>query len=511
MENGKFDGPDWEREKYLQVIEECGKKKVFVNGRLYMSWSLEDEVSQRIAIAQIYELEIITQEEIAKTFGIHIKTVYNYIQAFAIDGAYGLISQKRGPKGSSKINPRLRGKILVIALKEGILEYGAIQKRLEGWNEQASLATIRQVLIEDGIIDEKGSIVNNTVGQRVFFDKQDEGQLFFNLDYQNKKENDKVVSKEIEKFEYQDTDNKSSDFYSSSKINPRRYYSQAQRMYLDQSERGDYNTYAGGLLFVPLLRHYSFLPTIKKIIDIETYEGYTLEELCLTLFYFDTFNYRSMEDFKKAYPEEFGTLIGRSLSPSLFTLRRFLHRVKEREVSEKLIDEFSLLYLKKGLAKWGVIFIDGHFLPYTGMYRICIVCHGVRKIPMKGSYNFLGVDVTYNPWIFLIRSSREDLLRKIPEMIENAKRIGRKAGVSEEDIENLIVVFDREGYSSELFRYLDGRDMDKRKRRAIFITWAKYTEKWVYDVADDKFDNELTLTYKIVTAVFKLPRFPRFG
>jgi hypothetical protein len=166
-------------------------------------------------------------------------------------------------------------------------------------------------------------------------------------------------------------------------------------------------------------------------------------------------------------------------------------------VSEKLIDEFSLLYLKKGLAKWGVIFIDGHFLPYTGMYRISMGFHGVRKIPMKGSYNFLGVDVTYNPWIFLIRSSREDLLRKIPEMIENAKRIGRKAGVSEEDIENLIVVFDREGYSSELFRYLDGRDMDKRKRRAIFITWAKYTEKWVYDVVDDKFDNELTLTYKI--------------
>ena len=118
--------------------------------------------------------------------------------------------------------------------------------------------------------------------------------------------------------------------------------------------------------------------------------------------------------------------------------------------------------------------IDGHFLPYTGMYRISMGFHGVRKIPMKGSYNFLGADEKYNPWMFLIRSSREDLLRKVPEMIENAKRIAKKAGVSEEEIENLIVVFDREGYSAELFRHLDGRDMDKRKRRAIFITWAKY-------------------------------------
>ena len=76
------------------------------------------------------------------------------------------------------------------------------------------------------------------------------------------------------------------------------------------------------------------------------------------------------------------------------------------------------------------------------------------------------------------------------------KKIARKAGVSEEDIEKLMVVFDREGFSSELFRYFDGRDLDKRKKRAIFITWAKYTEKWVYNVAAEKFDKEMTVFYK---------------
>lgn len=123
--------------------------------------------------------------------------------------------------------------------------------------------------------------------------------------------------------------------------------------------------------------------------------------------------------------------------------------------------------------------------------------HGVRKIPMKGNYNFMGADERFNPWIFLVRSSREDLLRKVPEMIEKAKEIGRKAGVNQEEIDNLIVVFDREGFSAELFRYLDGRDRADRKRRTIFVTWAKYTEKWVYDIAAEKFDKELTVTYKI--------------
>src|SRR5947209_605767 len=83
-------------------------------------------------------------------------------------------------------------------------------------------------------------------------------------------------------------------------------------------------------------------------------------------------------------------------------------------------------------------------------------------MPMKGSYNFLAVDERFAPWLFLIRSSSEDLLQKIPELIEKAKRIGEQAGVSRQRLDQLIVVFDREGYSAELYRYLDGKDQGVR-------------------------------------------------
>ena len=90
---------------------------------------------------------------------------------------------------------------------------------------------------------------------------------------------------------------------------------------------------------------------------------------------------------------------------------------------------------------------------------------------MKGSYNFIGVDAKFTPWIFLVRSSSEDLLEKIPEMLEKAKRIGRDIGLSEQVVDDLILVFDREGYSAELYRFIDGRDRKDKKRRAIFISW----------------------------------------
>ena len=42
-----------------------------------MSWLVEDNLSQRIAIAQIYELGIASQEELARVFGVNAKSVYN--------------------------------------------------------------------------------------------------------------------------------------------------------------------------------------------------------------------------------------------------------------------------------------------------------------------------------------------------------------------------------------------------------------------------------------------------
>lgn len=119
---------------------------------------------------------------------------------------------------------------------------------------------------------------------------------------------------------------------------------------------------------------------------------------------------------------------------------------------------------------------------------------------MKGSYSFIGVDEKFKPLIFLLRSTTEDLLKKIPEIIGKVKEIGTKAGISKEQIDDLIVVFDREGYSAELFRYLDGRDKDDKKRRGIFISWAKYSEKWVNEIEEKKFDRSVTITYEIQKA-----------
>lgn len=483
-----------EKTEDIQVIESEGTKKVLINGQPYMEWKVEDGMSQRMAIVQLYNSGLRTKEGLSELFGIHINTVQNYIDDFARDGAVGLIEEQKGPKQRWKITPSVKAEILRTLLLERITTYAEIQEKLKGKGYRISIESIRQVLIENGFVKERIEIDGNTQGDFfTYLEKDDDDQLKLSLtwDKTNVKTNEAKGIKAVEGLDLQ---------FIESKEKNRSYYSPAQRIYLDQLEQGIYNSYAGGLLFVPLMRQYNFLPTIRNVINIETYEGYSLDELCLTLFYFDLFRFESMENFKTVYPEEFGMLIGRSSSPSLYTLRRFLHKVKELSKSEEVIDEFGKEYLRRDVAKWGVLYIDGHFLPYYGIYCISMGWHGVRKIPMKGSYNFIAIDEKFNPLLFLVRSSSEDLVQKIPEIILKAKKLGREAGVNEDDIKNLIVIFDREGYSAELFRILDGRDKDNGKFKTRFISWAKYTDKWMDAIEDEKIDKIVTVSYEMQDA-----------
>lgn len=324
---------------------------------------------------------------------------------------------------------------MLIVLREGIWKLESIQQRLqEAWHEEVSLPSIQQVLVENGLGEPTPGGVGDAVIQGDLFAKDPEPQLVLLLDSPASQSKEPVGTGSIGEKQSATGDSSAAGGKAGAADLGRGWqrdsYSPAQRVYLDGLEQGAYNAYAGGLLFVPMLARYNFVPTLSRVIKMVTHEGYSLAELGLALFYLDAFGFRSLEDFKRAYAEEFGVLMGRVQSPSLFTLRRFLHQLRETGKGEALMEEFGLTYLKSGLAAWGVMYLDGHFLPYYGMYAISKGWHGVRQMPMKGSYNFLAVDERFAPWLFLVRAWAEDLLQKIPELTQ-AGQTDRGASGSE--------------------------------------------------------------------------------
>lgn len=443
-----------------------------------MRWEAWDVTAERMAIVQLNELGMVTQEELAEGFGVHVNSVTNYVAAFKANGSNGLKSEQRGPKQSWKLVPEMRGKILWIVLRDGIREYSGIQERLkEQWEEKVSIESIRQVLLENGLVEEN---IGMQPEQGNLFGEKKVEALGLKFEWGAERESSAIKDKgERDGCKGEGVGGKRN----------RSHYGQAERVYLDQLERGIFSAYAGGFLFTPLIERHHFIEMIQKVIGVPMHEGYSLRQFCLAFFYFDIFEFRSIEDFKTVYPEEYGVLIGRSVSPSIYTLRRFLHRVRGLKKGDALIEAFAKEYLKSGLVQWGVFYIDGHFLPYHGMRVITMGWHGVQEKALKGSYQFLAVDERFNPFLFLLTPSSDDLLEKIPEMIEAGRRLGREVGIK---VEDMTVVFDREGYSAELFRKLDAMEP-----KVKFVTWAKYKDRWVWDYKEEQFDKSVLVQYEI--------------
>src|SRR5258708_38459730 len=273
----------WCPEKAVNVVTCEGRTRVLVKGQPYMSWLAGDEDCTRLAIVQIYDCGLGTQEELAQAFGRHVNSVRKYIAEFAGGGIRALMAERSGPRGHWKITAGLRGKILQVVLREGICKLEAIQQRLaEDWEEEVSLPSIQQVLEENGLREPQVRGEESAVIQGELFSPQPERQLQLSLDgaggqgiagssepsQSNVSKKGPVMDAEVGAGEKE--------------LENRRNYSRAQRIYLDQLEQGDYNAYAGGLLFVPLLARYDFLPMLRKVITITTYECYSLDELGLT-------------------------------------------------------------------------------------------------------------------------------------------------------------------------------------------------------------------------------------
>lgn len=479
--------------RLIEVVHCQGINAVLVNGSVFMSWKEYDEGSKRLAIVLLYRAKKATQAALSEAFGVHINTVGKYISRYEQEGLEGLIEHPRGPRRRWKVGPEIRKVIVEVAVRDGIVDEEKIRSEVEGKGVEVSRRSIREVLEENGLTEMREC--GEEEEQRGLFDGavDDQQQMldFGVRGHEGTAGDGEGCSSESDR-------KRSEQEVTDLRAGVRSSYSRGQRRYLDRLEEGDYNAYAGGLLLTALIEKCSFLQILKRVVDIPHHEGYSLEGMCLTLLYLDVFGFRSIEDYKKAYAEEFGVLIGRATSPSPYSVRRFLHRVRALGKSEQLIDEFASEYLRSGIAEWGVMYIDGHFMPYYGFMPIVKGWHAVRQKGMKGSYNFLGVDGHFTPWIFLVRSAMEDLLQKIPEMVGKVREIGRKVGIEEERLGKLVVIFDREGYSADLYRLLDGRE--EGTKRVLFISWAKYTDKWIYEIPEESFTETIEVSYEIKEA-----------
>lgn len=243
--------PDWSVEETIKVLESGGISKVLVNGQPYMTWDTGDEASRRMAIVQLYVSGLGRQENLARIFGVHVNSVQKHIADFTERGFLGLISQTSGPKTNWKVTPRVRAKIMMIIFEEKISGLKAIQKRLkDGWHADVSLSSIRQVLMENGMSEEKPNAVDNELLPDDLFYGARENQLGFNFG-SARKIDCTVVSAWARGKDYNADEGEDDEGGLAFKTRARDEYSRRQRVYLDVLEQGDYPVGSGRIMRMP--------------------------------------------------------------------------------------------------------------------------------------------------------------------------------------------------------------------------------------------------------------------
>ncbi|MGO1231984.1 putative transposase, partial [Glutamicibacter arilaitensis] len=85
------------------LLEDDHGGQVFIHGMLWHSWTTGDDTSKRLAAVSLWRMKAASAAEIGHAFGVIEDTIWHWHRTLNTTGLNSLTSEKRGPKGGSKL------------------------------------------------------------------------------------------------------------------------------------------------------------------------------------------------------------------------------------------------------------------------------------------------------------------------------------------------------------------------------------------------------------------------
>jgi len=91
----------------VALVEDSDGGRVFLRGELVYAWSADDVPLRRLAAVQLVANKAARVGDVAAAFGVDGATLWRWGQHLSATGVSGLVSDKRGPKGPSRLSPQV--------------------------------------------------------------------------------------------------------------------------------------------------------------------------------------------------------------------------------------------------------------------------------------------------------------------------------------------------------------------------------------------------------------------
>jgi DNA-binding CsgD family transcriptional regulator len=449
---------------HVCVETEQGQRVLFVHGIVFSHYSIKDRSAEAYAMVQLFESGYADQNDIARCFGYSVRTLRRYQERFKAGGLSALARPRGRPVVRSSLHNKFHerdGTILRLKAKE--MSNRWIAGRL-GLSEKAVRKSLRRLGWKPGpeenlsFLPEAGSQVQLAV-------------VSANTLLESPAS---VTEPPPDKMSQQATDGaaKSLDANPLDRSMDRLL---AAMGLLDDAPPVFALTRslprAGVLLAIPALVASGLLSTAEKIYGSLGPAFYGLRTTLVAYVLLALLRIPRPETLKEYSPGELGRIVGLDRMPEVKTLRRKLSRLAALKESHQLGREVARQRISERGKLLGFLYMDGHVRAY----------HGKRRVPKAYVTRMhLAAPATTDYWVndqrgdplFVVTAEANAAMTKmlIPVLREVRDFLGSHR--------HSTVVFDRAGWSPEVFRELLAIGFDiltYRKGRTRRIAEKRFT------------------------------------
>lgn len=215
--------------------------------------------------------------------------------------------------------------------------------------------------------------------------------------------------------------------------------------------------YLGLLLAVPHLVQTGLLQEATRLYPDFGPAFYGIRSTLLIATLLPLVRIKRAEHLKEFAPPELGRVFGLDRVPEVKTMRRKLRQLADGP-SEDLMARVAIRRARSNAEALGWLYVDGHVRVYHGKHRLPATHVARMRIALPATQDMWVHDGNGSPVFVVTQEAHPSLAQALPPVLASARELigGRR----------VTMVFDRGGWSPDLFRALVAADAD-------FITYRK--------------------------------------
>lgn len=409
----------------LEVVDTGDQRTVFLNGHAAARYACDDKVAERVLLTQLAEVVPLPDRQIAAAFQIHAVTLSRFRAMARSGGAAALVPAKSGPKGPSKLTPKIEA--CCRALRQQGLSFRGIARRVSNTGVPISHVTVAALFKQTS----SAPYLPETLP--LLPDRPSEQAPLSSTDAEAA-----VLSPE----------------------SPRADIDQpAMPMNGPAAGEGQPSRYAGAMILYAALARLGVWEVLAKLgANSGPSRRFGWVQTVASIVFCFALRFRSVEDWKNGLRRDLGVLIAASSAPSVLTLRSKIKALAESLDPVAFSRDMLQRYLALEPVWEGLYYVDGHFCPYYGQHLTPKGWDGKRRLAAKGHTDVYLHDAKGRVLFFFSQPLNDSLARALPGAVAEIRRVHGD--------QPFTLIFDRGGYSGDAFRFLQAEGIG-------FITYLK--------------------------------------